>query len=347
MLLPNGLFCCPFTSVDSAGAPLAPAQLPTGVLVKNGTDTSVPVTITMSGAQGIASCSIPGNAIPGDCWHMRVTSAGYTLSGPVFTTGPAVLTSAYDAAKTAAAPGQAMTLTPAERSTLAGTIETELLNDQTGGAFLAGLQSQIQAILDSNTDVPVATLSNAIAAAVRSNLATELARLDVAVGTRLASDEFVAAPTTDEIAGAILQHPEHRILTSVGGMVAAPSGGQNGVTGPAFVLPLRSTPLERMVQNRIDLFTREQFPLVIPIYDENRQPVDCTGLECTLHVTGGIEVPGLLPAPSTQGGVLHQYQFVPPTELTATPASLRFSLRVSNATRHVLAYGQIVVAETP
>lgn len=54
--------------------------------------------------------------------------------------------------------GDAMALTPTERSTLAGVIEVEFMNDLTGEAFLAGIQSSIQALFDQDTDVPVATL---------------------------------------------------------------------------------------------------------------------------------------------------------------------------------------------
>ena len=83
-----------------------------------------------------------------------------------------------------AEPGDAMALTPAERNTTAGVIEAEFLNDLTGDAFMAGIQSKLEAILDEGTDVPVATLVSLQAAAVRTELATELARIDVNVSSR-------------------------------------------------------------------------------------------------------------------------------------------------------------------
>ncbi len=322
MLLPSGLFCCPFTCVDASGTPLAPAATPTACLVKNGTDTAVSVTVTMNAAQGIASCTIPANAVPGDCWHLRITTAGFTLSGPVMTTGT-------------------VALTPAERNALAGAVRSELAPE------LACLDVSLSTRLAADDAVALTPAErNALAGAVRSELAPELACLDVSLSTRLAADDFVAAPTVEEIASSLLIDPAHPILTNSSGQVTATNGGGTS-GGPTFVLPLRSTSVERMTLNRIDLFTREQFPLVIPIYDEKKQPVDCTGLTCTLHATGGIEVPGLLPTAMTTGGVPHRYEFTPPLQMTSSPGSLRFSLRVTGPTKQVLAYGQIVVADVP
>ena len=118
MLLPNGMFFCPFTCVDATGAPTAPSATPTATLVRNGADTTVPVNIAMTGTSGVASCTIPANANPGDCWYLRISVSGFTQCSSVYLTGPVALTSAYDAAKTAAPPGAAMTLTPAERVTV-------------------------------------------------------------------------------------------------------------------------------------------------------------------------------------------------------------------------------------
>jgi phage gp36-like protein len=77
-----------------------------------------------------------------------------------------------------------MTLTSGERITLAGAIEAGFLDDMTGGAFLAGVMAQIEALFDSGADVPVVTIADTVAGAVRMELATELARLDAAVSSR-------------------------------------------------------------------------------------------------------------------------------------------------------------------
>ena len=534
MLLPSIRFDLPFACVDSTGLPTAPTGTPTGTLVKNGTDLGTTVTVTMTSAQGIASCTIPADAVAGDRFYIRisavisavtfvlpgpsvpvvspVTLAAVTHTGAVVPTvsvltghtaqtgdtfarlgvnGAGLTSLASQADATAiktktdtlpasfpmnfatlginatghisrvtlvdttttntdmrgtnsantttpptaaavatqvrtelatelarvdvatstrlattnytdptspptvaaiasqvrselatelarvdvaissrAAPGVAMSLTTGERLTLAGAIEAGFLDDLTGGAFLAGIQSQIQAILDSNTDVPVSTIAAAVATAVRTNLATELARLDAAVSTRLATTSYTsppsvaglatsasvsslltyveALPVATEIASQILIDPTRRLLTDNSGHVTATnSGGSGNVNNATFVMPLRSTSLERVQANRIDLFVRERVLLSMTITDAQKQPVNCDGLTCSLFIEGGIEIPDLLPSASTLGGAVNRYTFTPPEEMTATPATLWFGLRVSDTTERVLAFGHIVVAEVP
>ena len=270
---------------------------------------------------------------------------------------------------TRATPGAAMSLTVGERTTLAGALETELLNDATGGAFLAGIQSSIQAILDSNTDVPVVAIAAAVAAAVRTNLQTELARIDQAISSRLATSGYTAPPSVGnlatsaevselatqlesipavaEIAGSILLDPTKKLLTNDGGFVTSTSNGNGTTNVSTFVMPIRSTSTERVLPNRIDLFVRERVPLAITIYDDKQQPVDCSGLTCTLFVTGGVEVPGLTPQPIEPGSVPNRYLFTPPEAMTAKAGTLWFGLRVTGDTKRVLAFGHVVVAELP
>lgn len=107
MIAASGRFDLPFTCVDSTGAPVAPTGTPTGTLVKNGTDLGTTVTVTMSTAQGVASCTIPSDAVNGDRFYIRISAVisavTYVLPGPVETVqNTVVLTSDYDAAKTAA-----------------------------------------------------------------------------------------------------------------------------------------------------------------------------------------------------------------------------------------------------
>lgn len=321
MLLPSMRFDLPFTCTDSAGLPTAPTGTPAAVLVKNGTDLGTPVTVTVTGAQGIANCTVPNDAVAGDRFYLRISAVisgvTYVAAGPADSIeSPQSLTSVYDSAKTAA---------------------------------------------------PTAT---SIAAAVRSDQATELARLDAAVSTRLATTSYTAPPSlaglatsaslsslltyvealpaATEIASQILTNPTHKLLTNNDGHVTATNtGGSGGVNNATFVLPLRSTSLERVQANRIDLFVRERVPLSMTISDLQKQPVDCAGLTCSLFMEGGIEIPDLLPSASTPGGTLNRYTFTPPEEMTATPATFWFSLRVSDATERVLAFGHLVVAEVP
>lgn len=215
----SGRFDLPFTCAVN-GVDTAPTGTPTGVLVKNGTDLGTTVTVTMSAAQGIASCTIPSDAVDGDRFCLRVSAVvsgtTYERSGPsetvvnsVSQTGDsyarigaagAGLTSVGDTRlanldatiSSRAATGAAMTLTSGERITLAGAIEAGFLDDMTGGAFLAGVMAQIEALFDSGADVPVVTIADTVAGAVRMELATELARLDAAVSSRLATSGYTA-----------------------------------------------------------------------------------------------------------------------------------------------------------
>ena len=62
-------------------------------------------------------------------------------------------------------------------TTMAGTIESELLNDASGQAFLAGVAASIQAIIDEGTDIPIATIVALTAAAVRTEMYSNSTKL--------------------------------------------------------------------------------------------------------------------------------------------------------------------------
>ena len=73
--------------------------------------------------------------------------------------------------------GSAMTLTSGERTTLAGAIEVEFLDDLSGDQFLAGVMAQIQTLFDQGTDVPVSTIVALTAAAVRTEMDSNSTKL--------------------------------------------------------------------------------------------------------------------------------------------------------------------------
>lgn len=89
MIAASGRFDLPFTCVDSTGAATAPTGTPTGTLVKNGTDLGTTVTVTMTSAQGIASCTIPSDAAVGDRFYIRISAVvsgtTYVVAGPAET----------------------------------------------------------------------------------------------------------------------------------------------------------------------------------------------------------------------------------------------------------------------
>jgi hypothetical protein len=147
-----------------------------------------------------------------------------------------------------AAPGAAMTLTPAERAAVAAQVEQSILNEGDGQqvlnaivgaignsnidqvALVAAIRADIErvggmldavpngselaAALASADDatiaaiaaIPTAPTVTQTAAAIRTELATELARLDAAVSTRLAASAYTAPPvppTAEQTAAAV------------------------------------------------------------------------------------------------------------------------------------------------
>lgn len=91
------------------------------------------------------------------------------------------------------AAGAAMTLTSGERTALQGAF----LDETDGEAVLAAILAKINTI--SATDVS----SLAIAAAVRTNLTTELARLDAAISSRLSTSGYTVPPSAAANAAAV------------------------------------------------------------------------------------------------------------------------------------------------
>jgi hypothetical protein len=328
----------------------APTGTPTAVLVRTGVETGVAVTVTGSGTVWYLSATVPNDATSTDwfCFKVTTTVSGVTDSKPTaqqYVEGSHVLTSAYDAAKTAAAPGAAMTLTPTERTTLAGSIEAGFLDDLTGGAFLAGIQSQIQALFDQGADVPVATIVATIVAAVRADLTVELGRIDATISSRATP---VAVPTAAEnataAAASILVTPAQKIVTNASGFVTSTNGGSG--SGDNYVFPIVSTTAARVTGNRVELFTREQIPTTIDIVDAAGTPVNCTGKTALLTLGNGVTLSDLSPA-VLGNSVPYRYTFTVPTGSVAADQVIPFSLRVAGATNEVLAFGTIRITAVP
>lgn len=322
MLKPSCRFDLPFTCIDSTGAPAAPTGTPTGTLVKNGIDQGTTVTVTMAGAQGIASCIIPGDAVAGDRFYLRISAVisavTYVVCGqPDSIASPQTLTSDYDPAKTPAPTA----------ATNAAAVRTELATE------LARIDASISSRLAATSYVSPPSVAGLATSASISSLTAHVESL----------------PNAAQIASEILISPAHKLLTDDEGRVTATNGGdsEGGGNYSTFVMPLRATSLERVQANRIDLFVRERVPLTISIYDAQQQAVDCTGLICTLFVEGGIEIPSLVPTSDTSDGPANRYSFTPPESLTAAPATRWFSLRVNDDSQRVLAFGHLVIAQVP
>lgn len=310
MLLPGSRFDLNFTTIDSTGANTAPTGTPTWVLLKNGAATAVTGNATMTGSQGYVTTTIPGDAVAGDRFAIRVTAvvSGLTqeIPGPSESIADlaAIATAIRSnlatelgrvdvAVSTRAALGSEMTLTSEERLTLAGAIEAGFLDDMTGGTFLAGVQAQIQALFDSGADVPVSTIASVVASAVRSNLATELSRIDATVSSRLSAasytappsiaglcttqkanellDAIEALPSVNDVAGAILADPTHLLLTTAEGWVTS--------TSNSFVLPIVTETANRITSTPLQLFTGEGMTISLTVRDKTNQVIDLSGRE--------------------------------------------------------------------
>jgi hypothetical protein len=101
---------------------------------------------------------------------------------------------------TRAAPGDAMTLTPAERTATANEVENQIIDETDSEKVLTAITNKIASVNPSLAGLTLA----AIAAQVRVELTAELARIDVAVSTRLASAGYTVPPTQAQIVTALL-----------------------------------------------------------------------------------------------------------------------------------------------
>ncbi len=175
------------------------------------------------------------------------------------------------------------------------------------------------------------------------------ARTDLIPSSPAATGDAMMLATAEHaaIAAALLVDPTHKLATDADGHVTATNGGGGGGNVSTFVMPLRSTSTERVLPNRIDLFVRERIPLAITIYDDQKQPVDCTGLTCTLFAEGGTQIANLVPHPAVPGQPPSRYTFTPPESLAAVAGSQQFSLRVQDTSHRVLACGFLVIGDLP
>ncbi len=126
-------------------------------------------------------------------------TAGVTLADGAITAAK-IAAAAITAAKFAANAIDANALATDAVAEITAAIEAEILNDATGGAVVTTIANAVAAYFDSaSLDIP----PQVIATAVRNALATELARIDVAVSTRLASGSYSAPPAASAVATAV------------------------------------------------------------------------------------------------------------------------------------------------
>jgi hypothetical protein len=127
--------------------------------------------------------------------------------------------------------GSAMTLTSGERTAIANEVEAQIIDDTDSEKVLEAIVNKINAM----TDLDALTLS-AIATAVRTELATELARIDVTISSRLAAAGYTAPDNATITAN-------NAIVTALQNRVGAFTGsGDNTILGVLRAIASKSAP---------------------------------------------------------------------------------------------------------
>jgi hypothetical protein len=112
-------------------------------------------------------------------------------------------------------------LTSTERTAIATAVEAALINEGDGQQLI----DAILQVINSNLDLPALELT-AIAQAVRTNLATELGRIDATISSRLADADYTA-PTTPPTTAAIAAAVDASLLDNFAAIPTAPTASQN------------------------------------------------------------------------------------------------------------------------
>lgn len=92
-----------------------------------------------------------------------------------------------------AAVGSAMTLTAGERTAIANEVESQIINEADSERVLTAITDKIASVNPSLDDLTLA----GIASAVRTELGTELARIDAAISSRLSSVGYTSPANAD------------------------------------------------------------------------------------------------------------------------------------------------------
>lgn len=273
MLISTQTLCVPFVCTDSTGAAVAPTGTPTATLYKNGAAQGDAVTVTMSGADGLASVAVTGSQ--GDCFYLKILATISGVATPGFSL-PVYLS------KLPAGAGDAMTLTTGERTAVANEVEAQIIDDTDSEKVLQAITNKIAA---ANPSLAGLTLS-AIAAQVRTELAIELSRIDVAVSTRLATSGYTAPPLASSIAALILSNPANKLLTNSSGYVTSTNGGGGGGGGGTqLVVPIVTEGSSRLSSQPIMLFIDEQMSLKLLVKDADGNPRNLTGLDIEFRMS--------------------------------------------------------------
>jgi len=201
-----------FTTADPTTAAATDADsLPTGTLVVNGTDNAATVTVTNK-TTGVYKAVVTLPALSaGDIVGIRIAATVGGVAGVAKVWEDVADTKRVSELNDIAA-GAEMALTAAYEATLTAAIEAALLDEGDATALLQAIADKISG------DWTAGDLSAlAIAAAVRADLATELARIDASISSRLATSGY----TAPDNAGIVAVRTQTDQLTFTDGKVDA------------------------------------------------------------------------------------------------------------------------------
>ena len=251
MLVTTQALRVPFVCTDSTGAAVAPTGTPTATLYKNGTAQGDTVTVTVSGADCLASVTVSG--VQGDAFYLKILA---TISG--------VITPQFSLP-------EYLAKLPADASDILATPANKIATDNTGK------------VTASNSIPSASDNATAAAAAILATPANKIAtdntgKVTASNSIPSASDNATAA------AAAILTTPGNKLATNSNGYVTSTNGGSGG-GGTQLVVPIVTEAGGRVSSQPLILYIDEAMPLHLVARDSNNNARDLTGLNLEFRMS--------------------------------------------------------------
>ena len=195
-----------FDCKDGTGALSTPSVGPVGVLYIDGIINAASVTITGSNPYKWA-VTLP-SLNPGQTVEIYITATIASIATGSYVASDQADTSLISDVKSdsgaiklktdnlplvPAAVGDAMTLTSGERTAIANEVESQIIDDTDSEKVLQAIVDKIASVNPSLDDLTLL----GIASAIRTELATELGRIDEPISSRLAAASYVAPSNSD------------------------------------------------------------------------------------------------------------------------------------------------------
>jgi hypothetical protein len=224
--------------------------------------------------------------------------------------------------------GSAMTLTSGERTAIANEVEAQIIDDTDTEKVLEAIVNKI----NSMTDLDDLTLA-AISSAVRTELATELARIDVAISSRLADADYTA-PDNATI-GTINTNVSGMVTTLssiVSTLAAMPASVWSYTTrtlsaAQAFLASAVAIGEDRDQQTTLLTYTEETGQMSILVFDEDNNPITITGLTLVVKFVKVRTGETYTVADGSITKSSNIATFYPPSGLNDNPGQFDWSLR--------------------